>query len=83
MSVLGTNMKDPINSFFTGSKNQLNSAYAELFLHSPTSPHYKTLLASAFNLRQPIQKRQKLTLRRRAYLHGTGILTRFPFEHFG
>ena len=69
-----------MNSLFTGSRNQLNSAYTELFMHSPTSPHYKTPLASALNLRQPIQKRQEFNLRCHVYLHGIGILTDFPLS---
>ena len=78
MSVLGTIMEDPVGFLFTGSRNQLNSAYAELFPHSPASPHYETPQASTVNLRQPIPKRQKPTLRRRMYLHGIGMLTDFP-----
>ncbi len=75
MSVLGTNMKNPINLLFTGSRTQTNSTYIELLPHSSVSPHDETPLISIVDLRHPIPKRQKFNLRCRVYLHGSGILT--------
>ncbi len=67
-----------------GSRDRLNRPKnGRLFPLSPGSRHCGTPQAytvkQSDNLAQPTQKRQGLSLRRRVYPRGTGILTGFPF----
>ena len=67
-----------------GLRDQPNPPNGRPFLRSPGSLHYGTprvcTIRQGDDLARPTPERQKLSLRYRRYLGGTGMLTGFPFD---
>lgn len=83
VSVLNTIMHNPSCTPFHGLLGFIELHHAvELLAISSPSLHNGTPENSLLDLRQHIHERQHAGLRCRTYVHGTRILTSFPFPNF-